>query len=129
MSTLINYETDGNKNISDALLTANAALELAISQQNILNAEKIKAAKEWVLGTCEDNIRHACSNGETFTSIEFPETLDKEIVKSMLAGGYYSVEFIQVENTLLIQISWDSTDIEAATPSIPDSGNDETSAD
>ena len=129
MSTLINYETDGNVNNPDALLTANAALELAISQQNIFNAEKIEAAKEWVLGTCEDNIRHVCSNGETFTSIEFPEALDKEIVKSMLAGGHYSVEFVQIENTLFIQIGWDSTDIEAATPSIPNSEDDETSAD
>lgn len=129
MSTLINYETDGSINNPDALLTANAALELAINQQNILNAEKIEAAKEWVLGTCENNIRHVCSNGETFISIEFPETLDKEIVKSMLAGGHYGVEFIQNENTLFIQISWDSTDIEAVTPSIPDSEDNEVSAD
>lgn len=128
MSTLINYETDSSVNNPDALLTANAALELAINQQNILNAEKIEAAKEWVLGTCENNIRHVCSNGETFLSMEFPDTLDKEIVKSMLAGGYYGVEFIQIENTLFIQISWDSTDIKAATPSIPDFGNDEAGA-
>jgi hypothetical protein len=31
MSTLINYETDGNVNNPDALLTASAALELAIN--------------------------------------------------------------------------------------------------
>lgn len=129
MSTLINYETDSSINNPDALLTANAALELAINQQNILNAEKIEAAKEWVLGTCENNIRQACNNGETFTSIEFPEALDKEIVKSMLAGGYYSVEFVQIENTLFIQIGWDATDIEATTPSIPDSEDNEASAD
>jgi hypothetical protein len=54
--------------------------------------------------------------------------LDKEIVENMLAGGHYGVEFIQIENTLFIQISWDSTDIEAATPSIPDSGDNETGA-
>jgi hypothetical protein len=31
MSTLINYETDSSINSPDAILTANAALELAIS--------------------------------------------------------------------------------------------------
>jgi hypothetical protein len=94
-----------------------------------LNAEKIEAAKKWILGTCENSIRQACSNGETFTSTAFPEVLDEEIVKSMLTGGNYAVEFIQIENTLFIQISWDSTDIQATTPSIPDSGNGEAIAD